>query len=212
MAADVSRASKRRKCARIAGPAPSAVHYVGYVEDDETPESIARKFEELERIEAAARQASAAAPATRHQHVDDDSDHSGSCAVDGGLTDEQLKEVGTNTGGGASPTCAASTRSAKAITKAHPQQCLICIEARHVTGSAAAKVFKQTSIFTVTSAAANNESLLAGEALGVDEDVLDCYDSDELLAASDGQHCWPSDFWSSNNNSDEALGRRQCNR
>lgn len=29
---------------------PSAIHYVGYVEDDETPEMIMRKFEELERI------------------------------------------------------------------------------------------------------------------------------------------------------------------
>ena len=98
MAADVSRASKRRKCARKAGPPPSAVHYVGYVEDDETPESIARKFEELERIEAAARQANAAAPATGHQHVAHGGTHEGSSAVDGGLTDEQLQEVSTDAG------------------------------------------------------------------------------------------------------------------
>lgn len=30
--------------------APSAVHYVGYVEDDETPEMIMKKFEELEKV------------------------------------------------------------------------------------------------------------------------------------------------------------------
>ncbi len=70
-------------------------------------------------------------------------------------------------------------------------------------------MFKQTSIFTVTSAAANTESMLAGEALGPDED---CYDSDELLAASDEQRCWPSDFWSSTNDSDEALSRGQRDR
>jgi hypothetical protein len=29
---------------------PSAVHYVGYVEEDETPEMIMKKFEELERV------------------------------------------------------------------------------------------------------------------------------------------------------------------
>jgi hypothetical protein len=29
---------------------PSAVHYVGYVEDDETPEMIMKKFEELEKV------------------------------------------------------------------------------------------------------------------------------------------------------------------
>lgn len=33
---------------------PDATHYVGYVEDDETPEMIMRKFEEMERIKAAA--------------------------------------------------------------------------------------------------------------------------------------------------------------
>ncbi|KXZ44950.1 hypothetical protein GPECTOR_60g727 [Gonium pectorale] len=33
---------------------PSAIHYVGYVEDEETPEMIMKKFEELERIQKAA--------------------------------------------------------------------------------------------------------------------------------------------------------------
>ena len=100
-AAELSlRASKRRKCARTAaGPAPSAVHYVGYVEDDETPESIARKFQELERIEAAARQAHAAAPATGQQQAADGGSGDGINTDDGndtadvGLTEDQLMEV-----------------------------------------------------------------------------------------------------------------------
>ena len=29
---------------------PSATHYVGYVEEDETPEMIMKKFEELEKV------------------------------------------------------------------------------------------------------------------------------------------------------------------
>ena len=29
---------------------PSAVHYVGYVEEDETPEMIMKKFEELDKV------------------------------------------------------------------------------------------------------------------------------------------------------------------
>lgn len=29
---------------------PNAEHYVGYVEDDETPEMIMKKFEEFERV------------------------------------------------------------------------------------------------------------------------------------------------------------------
>ncbi|QDZ20492.1 hypothetical protein HOP50_04g30100 [Chloropicon primus] len=40
---------------RLGGSAglPSAVHYVGYVEDDETPEMIMKKFEALERVKQA---------------------------------------------------------------------------------------------------------------------------------------------------------------
>ena len=97
MAADVPcRASKRRKCARTAGPAPSAVHYVGYVEDDETPESIARKFEELERIEAAARPASAVLPGPAADCNNGATNGSGTgtdLAADGGLSEQQLMEV-----------------------------------------------------------------------------------------------------------------------
>lgn len=40
----------RRHCASRRVGAPSAVHYVGYVEDDETPEMIMKKFEELEKV------------------------------------------------------------------------------------------------------------------------------------------------------------------
>jgi hypothetical protein len=44
----------RRAAQAKSGAIPSAVHYVGYVEDDETPDMIMRKFEELERIKASA--------------------------------------------------------------------------------------------------------------------------------------------------------------
>jgi hypothetical protein len=42
----------KRRCTKTAQPShmPSAVHYVGYVEDDETPEMIMKKFEELEKV------------------------------------------------------------------------------------------------------------------------------------------------------------------
>lgn len=36
----------RRKTSHL----PSAAHYVGYVEDDETPEMIMKKFEEFEKV------------------------------------------------------------------------------------------------------------------------------------------------------------------
>ena len=40
----------KRRCAAAKTAMPSAIHYVGYVEDDETPEAIMRKFEELEKV------------------------------------------------------------------------------------------------------------------------------------------------------------------
>jgi hypothetical protein len=43
----------KRRCVATKAQAPSAVHYVGYVEDAETPEMIMKKFEQLERIQRA---------------------------------------------------------------------------------------------------------------------------------------------------------------
>ena len=45
----------KRRCSSRAkvSAAPSAVHYVGYVEEDETPEAIMKKFEELDKVRAA---------------------------------------------------------------------------------------------------------------------------------------------------------------
>ena len=45
----------KRRCSSRAkfSAAPSAVHYVGYVEEDETPEAIMKKFEELDKARAA---------------------------------------------------------------------------------------------------------------------------------------------------------------
>lgn len=54
----------RRRCVLRKTAVPDATHYVGYVEDQETPEMIMKKFEEMEKIKAASRRpAQAAAPA-----------------------------------------------------------------------------------------------------------------------------------------------------
>lgn len=53
---DGSAASRpKRRCSSRSkqSAAPSAVHYVGYVEEDETPEAIMKKFEELDKVIAA---------------------------------------------------------------------------------------------------------------------------------------------------------------
>lgn len=47
---ECNRPKRRRAAARAT--VPSAVHYLGYVEEDETPEAIMKKFEELEKVPA----------------------------------------------------------------------------------------------------------------------------------------------------------------
>jgi hypothetical protein len=53
---------KRRSVLRK-NAVPDATHYVGYVEDEETPEMIMRKFEEMERIKASSGKRSSSVPA-----------------------------------------------------------------------------------------------------------------------------------------------------
>ena len=79
--------SKRACTVRAQGP--SSTHYVGYVEDDETPEAIMKKFEALERVQqrlTAERGAEAAGA---------EAEEGGAEAAREGeaLTEEQLLEV-----------------------------------------------------------------------------------------------------------------------
>jgi len=82
-----TRASSRRK-------KPNAALYVGYVEDDETPDMIMKKFEMMERMAEANRQAKAQANAgkkssksSKAEMSDSDEEEQGG---DQGLTEEQL--------------------------------------------------------------------------------------------------------------------------
>lgn len=61
---------------------PSAVHYVGYVEDDETPEMIMSKFQELEEIQ---RREEKSKELEENGETNKDGDHQ--------LTDDQLLQV-----------------------------------------------------------------------------------------------------------------------
>ena len=54
-------ARAKRRCVTRKNAVPSAVHYVGYVEDEETPDMIMKKFEELERVMHGAKASFAAA-------------------------------------------------------------------------------------------------------------------------------------------------------
>ncbi|KAK9805733.1 hypothetical protein WJX73_003191 [Symbiochloris irregularis] len=92
------RRSKRR-CVASKAAIPSAVHYVGYVEDDETPEMIMRKFEELSKVmdAAAAPQAApdmgTAERAAPEQEGQVDATVTAAINADGGLTETQLLEI-----------------------------------------------------------------------------------------------------------------------
>lgn len=97
----------KRRCARSRSTnIPSAVHYVGYVEDDETPEMIMAKFAELERIKKAvvdSKKAKAEADTEPPSNeidendtsntIEDATNPSSSSHDDQALSDEHLLEV-----------------------------------------------------------------------------------------------------------------------
>jgi hypothetical protein len=85
---------------------PSAAHYVGYVDDEESVESILKKFEELEKIQAQ----------VKGPKDDEDEDDKGKAPAkdeDDALTEEQLEEVFKRT----------SMFSAKILTGKHTKAC-----------------------------------------------------------------------------------------
>ena len=104
MADDGGRRPKRRCATRNAHTAamPSATHYVGYVEDEETPEMIMAKFLELERIQQAVQEAKDA-PEAPVQNTDDKQGEIAAVPIEEddvhpsqngqSLTDEQLLQV-----------------------------------------------------------------------------------------------------------------------
>lgn len=85
----------KRRCARgsrFASSVPSAVHYVGYVEDDETPEMIMAKFAELEKIKQT-REEAKATTAEEGAETTEATVEEGEDPRDQDLSDEQLLEV-----------------------------------------------------------------------------------------------------------------------
>ncbi len=110
---------------------PSAVHYVGYVEDGETPEMIMKKFEELQRIQDAAmnRQRDGAAG-----HAPPGSSAAGASGAD--AVADLNGEGQPSTSGTAQP----PGNEGEALDEA-----------------SLLEVFKQTSIYNVRAALADNE-------------------------------------------------------
>lgn len=109
---------------------PSAVHYVGYVEDDETPEMIMKKFEALERVKEL--NTAAARKKEEEAEEEDAPQEEVAKAEDEKQTDEpEQQELVVGTG---------------AQLDLDENQLL--------------EVFKQTSMFSVKSVQANNEIMM----------------------------------------------------
>lgn len=113
---------------------PDATHYVGYVEDDETPEMIMKKFEEMERIKAVTRRPAAA---VSQPHADPAGPSSSTAAI----------------GAAASSGAAPALQDAAAADEEGPldQQQL-------------QEIFKATSMYNVKSLLGNNEALMVDSA------------------------------------------------
>uniref|UniRef100_A0A1D2AEX0 Uncharacterized protein n=1 Tax=Auxenochlorella protothecoides TaxID=3075 RepID=A0A1D2AEX0_AUXPR len=159
MEEDVADARSKRRCTRRGNQAsgqPSAVHYVGYVEDDETPEMIMAKFEALDRIQA--------------------SSHS---------PGEEGKAGNVNTVG---------LEILAAVEERSRDGCL--------TDAQLLEVFKQTSIFNVKTALADNEALLSIDDLLCQ--YADRYGSDEEVSDDED---WIQTFWSATENGKDAVKR-----
>ena len=161
---------------------PSATHYVGYVEDGETPEMIMAKFAELERIQQAAQE----------QKCRQEMETSGGGeqpATDGGVAaapPQQPSEAASVAA--AAPPPPTTTDADQALTE---EQLL--------------EVFKQTSTFNVKTALQDNAVLM-----DIDE-AFDRYGDDELLSDDDDimRPFWSDDEdgWAHSDNEDE-FGRR----
>lgn len=131
--AGASAGRAKRRCVLRRTAVPSAAHYVGYVEDGETPAMIARKFEAMERI-LAARRAEAAAAAVGASQQDDNGAAAGTSQP---LADDPSQAAGANDGGGGGGAPA------------------------DLDDADLARIFAATSVFSVRSVLRGNAAVLA---------------------------------------------------
>eukprot|EP00195_Chlamydomonas_chlamydogama_P013459 CAMPEP_0202909298 /NCGR_PEP_ID=MMETSP1392-20130828/48939_1 /ASSEMBLY_ACC=CAM_ASM_000868 /TAXON_ID=225041 /ORGANISM="Chlamydomonas chlamydogama, Strain SAG 11-48b" /LENGTH=254 /DNA_ID=CAMNT_0049598997 /DNA_START=46 /DNA_END=807 /DNA_ORIENTATION=- len=143
--ADNERRPKRR-CVQRKNAVPSAVHYVGYVEDEETPEMIMKKFEEMERVVSAARGKPGPSRDDGKENVD----------VGNTIGDTTEKKTGSDeqTKGEPSVACVASCEDVAGPSGSHGDA---------LDENLLLEVFKNTSCFNVKSVMQNNDVLLAGD-------------------------------------------------
>ncbi len=175
MTEDNVRRPKRRCASRNVHTSamPSAVHYVGYVEEDETPEMIMAKFQELERIQNAVIEAKKDQTAASADGAAGEGGENGAAA--------NLNEDGT--------AATVATDNAGDDTQALTDEQLL-------------EVFKQTSMFNVKTALQDNAMLMGidemldhhadrygfEDEISDDEDLLRSFWSDDEYGDSDGEY------------------------
>ena len=181
---------QKRRCVASKQKAPSAAHYVGYVEDGETTEMIMKKFEEMERLVRVHKQQQAAGGEASGSGggVDrnPDSGQAAGCSgggpglpgvadTAGGFKEDRLQAAD----GGSGQSHVEAAAAAGGFTGGFTEELLL-------------EVFKNTSVYNVRSVIANNEVLMqhggAGEPAAR---RTRCFDADfseaELLLQTDGQ-------------------------
>ena len=172
MVASEGRRPRRRAAAKHRSTQlPSAAHYVGYVEDDESPEMIMRKFEALERVKQAAldKKREEEAELRKLAEAEGISDKKSEGEAGAGPGNDQLASKTTDdTTGGLAGTGEGG----------YDEKLLL-------------EVFYETSLFNVKTLKANNETLMdEGEDFRFDDEDLNAsdYDIDEDEFWSSGSH------------------------
>jgi hypothetical protein len=170
----------KRRCVSTKSALPSAIHYVGYVEEDETPEMIMKKFEELEKVvingmpglvQAQQPRSEPGRPCIKFTSTHAHGGYSQVVAAGGSSkaapaakeADEWDTDPEEEEGDAAEQAEPAGQDAAEAGPLGAGSQ-------EGLTEEQLMEVFKQTSIFNVRSALANNDALLGAPGLhGPDE-------------------------------------------
>lgn len=141
----------RRRCVQRRTAVPDATHYVGYVEDEETPEMIMKKFEEMERIKAASKRSSSSVAAADQTAAGPSSSKSAAAA---GADDAPAPA-----GAGQQQADAAAAAAAAPATGD-----VDAAEEGPLDQQQLQEIFKATSMYNVKSLLANNEALMVDAA------------------------------------------------
>lgn len=172
-------AARRSRLGSGGSGLPSAVHYVGYVEDDETPEMIMKKFEALERVKRAAQDKRRETAAVEEEEA---------VARDplAGEVDGNDRDGGAQAESGEGPAPTGSGKIEKSDKDASGY------DDNNLDESDLLEVFKQTSFYSVKSAQTNNELLMDA---GGDAEAFWEEDLNESDFELDEDEFWGEGVW-----------------